>query len=158
MGQLKFIGRQLIILFFITGIINVYAFEYWCNIRPARITGAASAHDHGPAGHGRPASHAHPAGHDHDHDHSHNSPGQEPGSDAGCCKDDTARFFASLQAPGSQSWSFVPGELPAVLTSWLAGASAPVAAGYRPSPEFFPDIGLKPKIPDIRIYICSLII
>ena len=157
MLRLKFIGQQIMILVFITGIINVYAFEYWCNIRLSRDAGVASSHaqghDHNGHTHGQEANHSHSTPHDHSQK-SHHEDAQE---DSGCCKDETARFFASLQAPDSQSLRFPLLELLAILPD-QAKALLPITGGFRASPEFFRDVGLRPKIPDIRIYICSLII
>ncbi len=154
MIRLKFIGQQIIIFAIIASIANVYAFEYWCKVRlthqSIHVTGK---HDH-PKGHSH-GSKAKKEGH-HEHSNAEHHDSKETGT--GCCTEETASFFASLQAPGAPTFHFAPASVNALLPIWLESLSFPLLDGNSYLGWFFPDVGLIPKLPDIRIYICSLTI
>ena len=99
--------------------------------------------------------HSHGHGHDHSsHEHDHNSNKSDEEDDDGCCSDETAAFFASVQAPTQQvtvdfkSSQFTT--LYAVVNSlFLFENNLELYSDKRPPPK------LPPKIPDIRIFIQS---
>lgn len=154
MIKLKFIWQQIIIFAIIASIANVYAFEYWCQVRLTHqsfhVTGK---HDHS-KGHTH-GSKAKQEGHQ-EHGNTEHHDSKETGT--GCCKEETASFFASLQASGTPTFHFAPASVNALLPIWLEGLGFPLPDGTSYLSGFFPDVGLIPKLPDIRIYICSLTI
>lgn len=171
MVKLKFIGHRILIFAIIAAIVNVYAFEYWCNVRLAAMAAAHSpapqlhSHSHPDQTHthsaSRYADHGQAKGSEHAHSASHHhSEADKPATEkgAGCCKDETANFFSSLQAPALTKCHIAPLDLPTLFPVWLASFHLASPQDWQQSWPFHPDVGLRPKIPDIRIFLCSLTI
>ncbi|MGV3502533.1 MAG: hypothetical protein ACO1O1_02415 [Adhaeribacter sp.] len=160
MANLKHIGHKILIFAIIAAILNVYAFEFGCHFRHAALGPAAAtagAHDHG--GHEHEAA-GQAGGHDHaaPHSHSHSDAGDHAAGDqdGGCCKNQTSNFFSSLQAPSWTKIHLAPLKLATLFPVWLASFQTAMIQPRLYSWPYHPDVGLRPKIPDIRIFLCSL--
>ena len=180
MVKVKFIGHRILIFAIIAAIVNVYAFEYWCNVRLP-----AQAAAHGPSSQAHPHSHVHPdqahthasaghtghgpasgSGHSHSSSHHHAEAGNhhaESGKptaekEAGCCQDETANFFSALHAQALTKIHIAPLDLPMLLPVCFASFHLTALQDWQQDWPFHPDVGLRPKIPNIRIFLCSLTI
>jgi hypothetical protein len=124
------------------------------------VTKATEAHSHT----ANAPAHAHASAHQHEHkatahQHSHDSAAsQEQEESDDCCRDKTSAFFASLTHPPKHS---LDKAMPLYLA--LPRVSSFVVAHFqawdRTQPVLLvPPAHLKPKIPDIRVFIGSLTI
>ncbi|TYZ07233.1 hypothetical protein FY528_15565 [Hymenobacter lutimineralis] len=153
--------------------LNVFFGQVFCALAmPAAAAYAAEhrhpagtpAHEHPrPAAHEHQAPHSHGAGHDaaaaHHHDE-HKAPASggshQHGPKGACCQDDAAAVWASLTHPpkaGIEKMTFMPVALPPAPLALVVrfqqwDRTQPVLLVARRQ--------LKPKIPDIRIFIQSL--
>ena len=127
---------------------------------PQHLAAATKQHSH-PTG--TPA-HSHATAHQHEHKATphHHDQGQASSDEHGkkdeCCRDKTATFFASLTHPPKLS---LEKAMPLYLALPPASsfALAHVEAWDRTMPVLLvPPAHLKPKIPDIRVFIGSLTI
>lgn len=180
MVKVKFIGQRILIFAIIAAIVNVYAFEYWCKVRLPALAAthnpathahphahgfADQAHNHatsGHTGHG-PASgsaHSHSGSHHHAGAGNHHAESGKPTAEkeTGCCQDETANFFSALQSPALTKIHIAPLDLTMLLPVWLASFQLAALQDWQQDWPFHPDVGLRPKIPDIRIFLCSLTI
>jgi hypothetical protein len=169
--HLKHISKQLMVFALIASIFNVYALELWCSVTMAASHHQDKATEHYHGGNSD-ANHLHEGlvpNHEHnDHGssvsgetHKHEDKCPHQGATKGkddCCKDQTNLFYASLSGSGLQKFKFTPDDFQFLVPDNLTfkGSHANSLAA-RPV-KLFPDEGLRPKIPDIRIFICSLTI
>lgn len=167
--HLKNIGKQLTVFALIASIFNVYALEVWCSLSmaPGHHQGKGTAHSH--AGNSEGHDHAgsvsihnhkeHGAkGHSEAQDHEEKCPHQGSSKKKEDCCDQTDLFYASLPGSGLQKFQFAPVDFQFIVPSHLIFAGSHANSLADLPVNLFPDVGLKPKIPDIRIFICSLII
>ena len=154
----------------IASIFNIYALQVWCNItmgaghhqqyvKEHLHKNDLHKHDH----HSALASNKLPGtGHlSHKHKHQEEAKCPHHGTSKGkdnCCEDQTNLFFTSLSGSGLHKFKFAPDDFQFLIPDQLA-FNGSHANSYAALPvKLFPDDGLRPKIPDIRIFICSLTI
>ncbi|MGY3089381.1 hypothetical protein ACVWYF_002429 [Hymenobacter sp. UYAg731] len=143
--------RRLLATSFLLVFVNVFVGQCWCatvNPAPAAPSMAARCHHEvekpahpGCHGHGAVVGHdGHPAKSTRNHD---------------CCKDKSAALLSSLTAP-AQKHLFIAA--PAVLPMAIAFHFRPLTSQWdrMATVVLVPPRHLKPKIPDIRIFIRSL--
>ena len=154
--------RRLLATTFLVVFVNVFVGQCWCaTANPARPSAAGPAHCAMamPVGGAAPAMHGHAccqakakAG----------KPGEisrqpikKTSGKHDCCKDKSASLLSSLGTPAAKH---LPGPAPAVLPAATVFHFRPQAAQWDPTRAvaLLPPRQLKPKIPDIRIFIQSL--
>ena len=171
--HLKHIGKQLLIFALIASIFNIYALEFWCSVTMAASHHQDTASKHHHNGDTQPHDHGDNLALNHSHkdhapasglggneqDHEAKCPHQGASDkDDDCCKEQTSLFFTSLGGTGLYKFKFAPDDFQFLTPDHLTfiGSHSNSHAGL--PVKLFPYSGLKPKIPDIRIFICSLII
>ena len=165
--HLKHIGKQLMIFALIASIFNVYALEVWCSISmaPGHHQGKGTAQLLSE----RPAAHHHEGlASNHDHKghnarlkselqkHEDKCPHQGSSKKKEDCCDQTNFFYAS--GSGLQKFQFAQTDFQFIVPEHFTFIGSHANSLADLPVNLFPDVGLKPKIPDIRIFICSLII
>ena len=164
MFRLKTQSRRVTAASLLVVFLNVFFGQVVCALAMPAAATHKHHHEH-PAG--TPAHrHEHPVPHSHGHEHGttakhqhHDSEAPAPhkhGSKGACCQDDAAAVWASLAHPpkaGIEKMAVMPVALPPAPVALLArfqqwDRSQPVLLVARRQ--------LKPKIPDIRIFIQSL--
>lgn len=164
MFRLKTHSRRVTAASLLVVFLNVFFGQVVCALAMPATAAHGHHHKH-PAG--TPAhEHKHPVPASHGHDHGvaakhHHDGSKAPvphkhGSKGACCQDDAAAVWASLAHPpkaGIEKMAFMPVALPPAPVALLArfqqwDRSQPVLLVARRQ--------LKPKIPDIRIFIQSL--
>ena len=147
--------RRLLATSFLLVFVNVFAGQCWCaTVNPAQVAPLIAA-----VGHHEVEKPAHPGCHGHGAVVEH--PGKHKGHPAkstrnhDCCKDKSASLLASLTTPTHKHLSF---SAPAVLPAAIAFHFRPLAVRWNRTATvaLVPPRQLKPKIPDIRIFIQSL--
>ena len=141
--HLKNIGKQLTIFALIAGIFNIYALEIWCGLTMGHHTQGPAMENVGAIDHAAGAM--------------ENCPHQGKGKPSSC--EDHHNFF-QITVAGSGFQKFLPasGDINFIFPDHFAFAvPAPINQPARPV-NLSPDVRLKPKVPDIRIFICSLTI
>ncbi|KAA9340131.1 hypothetical protein F0P94_07220 [Adhaeribacter soli] len=165
--HLKQISKQLMVFALIASIFNVYALEVWCSISMApghhQGKGSGLVHSESPVDH-------HHEGLAANHDqkghvalinselqkHEDKCPHQGSSKEKEDCCDQTNFFYAS--GSGLQKFQFAPDDFQFIVPDHLTFTGSHANSHADLPVNLFPDVGLKPKIPDIRIFICSLII
>jgi hypothetical protein len=149
--------RRLLATSFLLVFVNVLAGQCWCAaVNPTLVAPPMAVMNHHKAekpahpgchGHGAMAEHATKR---HGHGHAPKS-----GTNHDCCKDKSASLLSSLTTP-AQKHLFMPA--PAVLPAALEFHFRPLAGKWdrTATVALVPPRHLKPKIPDIRIFIQSL--
>ncbi|GAB2464848.1 hypothetical protein GCM10011375_35410 [Hymenobacter qilianensis] len=145
--------------------LSVFAVQFLClcfgvqaRSLPQHLAVAAEQHSHaaGTSAHSH-NTHEHKAtAHHHDQDQ---ASGDEQGQKDECCRDKTSTFFASLTHPPKLSLDKAMSPLYLALPPASSFALAHFEAWDRTMPVLLvPPAHLKPKIPDIRVFIGSLTI
>ncbi|MBK0401852.1 hypothetical protein I5M27_02580 [Adhaeribacter sp. BT258] len=143
-NHLKHIGKQLMVFALIASIFNIYALEIWCGL-------TMDGPRHEPISIGYHGTNA-PAGTDY-------CPHQSDTDDhKGACEDHHSFFLTSLVDSGPHKINFSADDFQFILPDHLNIFGSHTNPLLTLSVRLFPDVGLKPKVPDIRIFICSLII
>lgn len=169
--HIKHIGKQLMVFALIASIFNIYALEVWCSVTMAASHHQDSAskhhhdsntplHDHhenlslnhSPKDHG-----AQQSGNGHDHEAKCPHQGASD-KDDNCCKEQTGLFFTSLAGSGIYKFKYASDDFQFIIPGHLTFLGSHTNFHTALPVKLFPYSGLKPKIPDIRIFICSLII
>ena len=148
--------RRLLATSFLLVFVNVFVGQCWC----ATINPVQSAPPMAAVAHPEAQKPAHPGCHGHGAVVEH-QPKQKQGHPAkptrnhDCCKDKSASLLSSLTTP-AQKYLFVPA--PALLPAAIAFHFRPLAGQWdrTATVALVPPRQLKPKIPDIRIFIQSL--
>ncbi len=151
--------RRLLATTFLVVFVNVFVGQCWCaTVNPAKqamAAGPAHCATDAPAKPAHVGCHGHgPAKADH-HQASQKQVTHQPATKHDCCKDKSASLLASLIAP-TEKCHF--DSAPAVLPTSVAYHFRPQAGSWnrRSAVALVPPRQLKPKIPDIRIFIQSL--
>ena len=142
---LSHIGKQLMVFALIASIFNIYALEIWCGLTMDQ--------------HSQPAGMEHHVASNHASDSKENCPHQ--GNNKGCensCEDHHNFFLTSNPGSGLQKFFFDSGDFNFTRPDHFTFAAARPFSQVTLPVKLFPDVGLKPKVPDIRIFICSLTI
>ncbi|AMR29496.1 hypothetical protein A0257_21975 [Hymenobacter psoromatis] len=146
--------RRLLATSFLLVFVNVFVGQCWCatstSMQSAPPMAASSHHAEDKPSH--PGCHGHRAVAEHRGKHEHSS---KPTSSRDCCKDKSASLLSSLTTP-AQKHLFTPA--PAVLPTAIEFYFQPLAGKWDRAAvvTLVPPRHLKPKIPDIRIFIQSL--
>lgn len=170
MFRLKTHSRRTMAASLLVVFLNVFFGQVFCALAMPATPAVGHQHKH-PAGtpvhkHKSKAPHSHEEGHSHGKEHGatakhehHDSETSAPhkhGSTGACCQDDAAAVWASLAHPpkaGIEKMTFMPVALPPAPLALVVrfqqwDRTRPVLLVARQQ--------LKPKIPDIRIFIQSL--
>ncbi|MFC6224911.1 hypothetical protein ACFP2F_16810 [Hymenobacter artigasi] len=147
--------RRLLATSFLLVFINVFVGQCWCatlNPVPAATPKVAMSH-HDVEKPAHPGCHGHGA--EAKNQKKHDSHPAKPATNHDCCKDKSASLLSSLTTP-AQKYLFI--QAPAVLPTAIAFHSRPLAGQWdrTATVALVPPRHLKPKIPDIRIFIQSL--
>jgi len=147
--------RRLLATSFLLVFVNVFAGQCWCaTVNPASAAPHATGRTHHEAE--KPV---HPCCHGHGAvvEHHPRQPGHssKPKTNHDCCKDKSASLLASLTTPVQKHLFF---SAPAVLPAAMVFHFRPLAVRWdrTAAVALVPPRHLKPKIPDIRIFIQSL--
>lgn len=148
--------RRLLATSFLLVFVNVFVGQCWCaTVNPVAVAPHAAGLTH----HKATEKPAHPGC------HGHGDPAEHPGKQKGhspksttrhdCCKDKSASLLSSLNSPG-QKQLLLPA--PAVLPTAITFHFRPQAGPWdrTQAVTLVPPRHLKPKIPDIRIFVQSL--
>lgn len=147
--------RRLLAMSFLLVFVNVFVGQCWCAtvnpMPPASSMAAMSPH--------KATKPTHPGCHGHgvvaEHHGKHKGHPTKPGTSHDCCKDKSASLLSSLTTP-AQKLLLSPS--PAVLPAAIEFHFRPLAGKWdrTATVALVPPRHLKPKIPDIRIFIQSL--
>ncbi|MET4075930.1 hypothetical protein [Hymenobacter sp. UYCo722] len=148
--------RRLLATSFLLVFVNVFVGQCWCatlNPMPASVPVAAMGH-HEVEKPAHPGCHGHGAVAEHQSKQKHGHPAKST-RNHDCCKDKSASLLSSLTTP-AQKHLFI--SAPAVLPAAIAFHFRPLAGQWdrTATVALVPPRQLKPKIPDIRIFIQSL--
>ncbi|MDQ2794636.1 MAG: hypothetical protein M3Y12_11625 [Bacteroidota bacterium] len=147
--------RRLLATSFLLVFVNVFVGQCWC----ATVNPAQSVPSMATVGHHEVEKPAHPGCHGHGaeakHQEKHDGHPAKSNSNHDCCKDKSASLLSSLTTP-SQKHLLI--SAPAVLPTAIEFHSRPLAGQWdrTATVALVPPRHLKPKIPDIRIFIQSL--
>lgn len=151
-----FLFRRLLATSFLLVFVNVFVGQCWCaTVNPAAAAPRAMDLAH----HKTVEKPAHPGCHGHgapaEHSSKHRGHSSKSTSRHDCCKDKSASLLSSLTAPVQKQLLVLA---PAVLPAAIAFHFRPRASQWarNQSVTLVPARHLKPKIPDIRIFIQSL--
>lgn len=147
--HLKHIGKQLTIFALIASIFNIYALEIWCGLTMGNGAQWAmgSEHQH------------HIANASLLPEKVENCPHQGTSEDdENSCDDHHNFFLTALTDGGNHKFEYSADGFQFILPNHLNLFSSHSNSLLALPVRLFPDVGLKPKIPDIRIFICSLTI
>lgn len=143
--HLKPIGKQLMIFALIASVFNIYALEIWCGLTMGVHNQSAGIENHLASG--------------------HNSKGMEHCPHKGnskdtknTCEDHHNFFLTTVSSSGIQKFFIASGDFNFTRPDHFTFAAAKPFSQVSFPVNLFPDIGLKPKVPDLRIFICSLTI
>jgi hypothetical protein len=147
--------RRLLATSFLLVFVNVFVGQCWCaSVKPAPMAPPMTA-----MGHHEATKPAHPGCHGHgavaEHHGKHKGHPAKSPRNHDCCKDKSASLLSSLTTP-AQKHLFTPA--PAVLPAAIEFHFRPLAGKWdrTATVALVPPRHLKPKIPDIRIFIQSL--
>ena len=141
--HLSHIGKQLMIFALIASVFNIYALEIWCgltmeNHSQHNIVEYHLASDHTPAG-------------------KENCPHQgNSKSDKKSCEDHHNLFLSAASNSGLKKLFLEAGDNKFIRPDHYTFIAARPFSQVTQPVKLFPDVGLKPKVSDIRIFICSL--
>ena len=147
--------RRLLATSFLLVFVNVFVGQCWCaTVNPAQLAPPMAA-----MGHHEAQKPAHPGCHGHGgvvaHQGKHDGHPAKPTRSHDCCKDKSASLLSSLTTPAQKHLLFAS---PAVLPTAIVFRFRPLAGQWdrTATVALVPLRQLKPKIPDIRIFIQSL--
>ena len=147
--------RRLLATSFLLVFVNVFVGQCWCaSVNPTQVATPMAA-----VGHHEVEKPAHPGCHGHGavvkHSDKHKSHSGKSTRNHDCCKDKSASLLSSLTTP-TQKHLLIPA--PAVLPAATEFHFRPLAGKWNRAATvaLVPPRQLKPKIPDIRIFIQSL--
>ena len=143
--HLKHIGKQLMIFALIASVFNIYALEIWCGLTMGSHNQQAGIENHLASGHT-------PKGMDHC-PHKGNSKGTK-----NSCEDHHNFFLTTVSGSGFQKFFIAAADFNFTRPDHFTFVAARPFCQVTLPVKLFPDVGLKPKVPDLRIFICSLII
>lgn len=141
--HLNHIGKQLTIFALIASIFNIYALEIWCGLAMGHHAQEVGVESH--------------MAMDHSSEGKENCPHQSDGTE-GSCEDHHNFFITTTSESAAQKFILDSGDFNFTRPDHFSLTVArPFSQATLPV-KLFPDEGLKPKVPDIRIFICSLTI
>lgn len=143
--HLKHIGKQLMIFVLIASVFNIYALEIWCGLNMG--------------------SHKQQAGIENNLASGHTSNGMDHCPHKGntketknSCEDHHNFFLTTVSGSGLQKLWLAAADFNFTRPDHFTFAVARSFCQVTLQVKLFPDVGLKPKVPDLRIFICSLTI
>lgn len=143
--HLSHIGKHLMIFALIASVFNIYALEIWCGLTMGN--------------HNQPSSVEHHFATDNTPDGMDHCPHKgSTESSKKSCEDHHNFFLTTVSGSGLQKFFLETGDINFIRPDHFTFIAArPFSQATLPV-KLFPDVGLKPKVPDIRIFICSLTI
>ena len=143
--HLSQIGKQLMIFALIASVFNIYALEIWCGLTMGSHNQSAGIENHLASGH---------SPNEMDHcPHKGNTNGTK-----NSCEDHHKVFLTTVSGSGFQKFFIASGDFNFTRPDHFGLPAARAFSLVTLPVKLFPDVGLKPKVPDIRIFICSLTI
>ena len=142
----KNLGKQLMVFALIASIFNIYALEIWCGLTMTCHMQATAMASHS-------GSEGHTSGKMEHCPHKGASPDSEKS-----CEDHQNFYTASASGFGFQKNFLAAGNFHFTYPEHYTFAFARPFNLVSLPVKLYPDVGLKPKIPDIRLFICSLTI
>ena len=143
--HLKLIGKQLMIFALIASVFNIYALEIWCGLTMGNHNQQSSVKNHLATDHT-------PGGMDHCPHKGNTESGKKT------CEDHHNFFLTTVSSSGLHKFFLEAGNINFIRPDHFTFIAASPFSQVTLPVKLFPDVGLKPKVPDIRIFICSLTI